>query len=122
MIGPASRPTAPPPLPSCRVAPVSISVVPVKVLTPVSVSVPAPMVSPPVPEMKPENRSEALVSVSVLAPRITWPDPERLTTSTPPLAPEMLKVPLTSGSAESAIEPPPTRFSVAPRSMVVRPV
>ena len=39
-------------------------------------------------------------------PRITWPEPERLTTDVPPpLTPEMSNVPLTSGSPESAIEP-----------------
>ncbi len=81
------------------------------------------MVRPPVPEITPENRSAAWLSVSVLAPRITWPEPERLTTDVPPpLTPEMSNVPFTSGSPELAIEPASTSFSVAPRSMVVRPV
>ena len=114
---------------SFRVAPRSMVVRPVKVLTPVRVSVPAAMVSfPPVPTksppsaMTPPKVPEALVSVRVYAPSETPPEPFSVTIEAPAAVPEISKVPASITFDELAIEPAPVSASTPAASMVVTPV
>ncbi len=114
---------------SFRVAPASMVVRPVKVLTPVRVMVPfwmsrPPPVPPPAPPSAntPSKVPVAAVSVRVLAPRLTNPEPETVLIEVPLVVREMSKVPLSTRSEESAIDPAVFSERVAPASMVVSPV
>jgi len=107
-----------------------IVALPVKVLTPVRVSVPAAMVrlpnvppeSPP-SAITPEKVPLALVRVRVWPPSATAPEPDRLMIEALIRAPEVSNVPFAITPEELAIEPVvPPRASVAPVLMVVDPV
>ncbi len=77
-------------------------------LAPVSVCVPPVSVSPPLPEMMPENRSFfASVIVRFFVPSVTAPLPARLWMlgGARSQLPEMLKVPFATTRLDVAIEP-----------------
>ncbi len=88
---------------------------------PDSVSVPALMVSPPVPPIAPAKVPPAFDKVRVLPPSVTTPvfAPASDTIETPPLAPEISKVPF-AVTDELAMLPVRVRF--APLWIVVVPL
>ncbi len=110
------------PSPSTSVAPVSMVVEPEKLLVLVRVSVPPEILRPPLPVMWPEKLPLAAVRVRVSEPRVTAPDPERVLIEVPEMVWEMLKVPLSTNPEESLMAPSPMSVSLAPGSILVRPV
>ena len=92
-----------------------IVVGPVKVLTPVSTSVPAPSTSPPVPSITPLNVPDAFDSVSVSAPSSTElpATPESVVIVAPAVVAEMSKTPAASAMSTLPTLPVPVNSSVA---------
>ena len=81
--------------PISKLAPASIAVLPVYVLLPDSVWVPAATVNPPLPLISPEKLPEAaLLRVKLLEPKATEPEPESPPSATGPPALLRFKAPL----------------------------
>jgi hypothetical protein len=90
-------------------------------LTPESVSVPLPTVTPPVPLMTPPKSPEALVKDRVLLPSVTPPAPESVLIDGLLDALEISNVPSAITPLEVAMLPEPASAKV-PAEIVLSPV